>query len=318
MRRAECFTPTQFEPGVDPRNHRYMRITVREGHPHLGNYLRDRTEGIGAQQWHTLFGQNRVLLNQMPAGATQSIRPGDRVEIRRIELIHLDAEDWPIDICHSDDDIMAIHKPAGMAVHPGLGCHRGTVLNFLRHHWPEQRYSDEDLRRMPVHRLDRATSGLLVLGLHNGAQAHLRRQFEAGEVLKIYEAWVWGHPAPEAGVIDVPIGRPAGDPHAIVADPTGRFGKTAVTHYQCLERRHGLTRLQLRPLTGRTHQLRIHTAWIGHPIVGDLRYGPGVQRESEQPQSLPDRLYLHARSLRLRHPSTHREIELFCAPVNPF
>lgn len=231
---------------------------------------------------------------------------------------HLASEDRPIEICYRDEDLLVIHKPPGMAVHPGLGCHRGTVLNFLRHLLPEDRYGDEALRRMPVHRLDKATSGLLLLGLNEKAQSSLHQQFEQGRVEKVYEAWVWGTPAQSVGLIEIPVGRPPGDPHSITEDPTAQFGKPSITCYQCMEHRRGLTRTRLIPQTGRTHQLRIHMAWLGHPIVGDRRYGSVREEEIMFPEANRERLFLHAGSLKLRHPSTHREIKLICVAPDPF
>lgn len=318
MRRAAFFVPPVFEEGVDPRNHNYMWIEVDRAHPCLGEYLRDRTEGIGAQQWHTLFQQQRVLVNDMAAQATDPIKSRDRIEIRRIHMRHLLAEDQAVNICFRDEHLLALHKPAGVPVHPGLGWHRGTVLNFLRHLFPINQYTDEELRRMPVHRLDRATSGLLLLGLKEETQVFLRHQFAQGLVEKTYEAWVWGKPDKGEGVIDLAIGRCPTEPDRIITDPAGTFGRPAITRFRCMEHRAGLTRMRLYPQTGRTHQLRIHMAWLGHPIVGDLRYGGAEADTIKGLQSGGNRLYLHAYSLKFRHPLTRQEIELKCPSPLPF
>ncbi|MEY4144342.1 MAG: hypothetical protein RLZZ335_194 [Bacteroidota bacterium] len=317
MPRAAPLIPAVFEEGVDPRNHQYMWIEADRSHPSLGAFLRDRTEGIGNQQWHTLFQQQRVRVNEIPAQATDPIKRGDRIEIRRVHMQNLLPEDHAIEICYRDEHLLAINKPEGMPVHPGLGCHRGTVLHFLRHLFPAQEYADSDLRRMPVHRLDKATSGLLLFGLHLEAQAQLRIQFENGQVEKTYEAWVWGKPEMHEGVIDQAIGRCPSEPNRITTDPEGTFGKPAITHFQCLEHQSGITRMCLRPQTGRTHQLRIHMAWLGHPIVGDRRYGGS---ENEHRVGLPsggNRLFLHAHALKFKHPVTQQEIELKCPLSGP-
>lgn len=318
MRRAVSFVPLTYEEGVDPRNHRYMWIEVDRAHSCLAAYLRDRTEGIGTQQWHTLFQQQRIRVNDVPARSTDPIQRGDRIEIRRIQMQHVGAEDHAIEICYRDEHLMAIHKPWGMPVHPGLGKHQGTVLNFLRHLFPPNLYTDSDLRRMPIHRLDQATSGLLLLGLHDQAQAFLRQQFEQGWVEKTYEAWVWGKPQTDEGVIDQPIGRCPTDPRRISTDPSGTFGKPAITRFRCIEHREGLTKIRLFPLTGRTHQLRIHMAWLGHPIVGDRRYGGADADNMNRFQGNQQQLFLHALLLKFRHPVTLQVIELKCRGRDPF
>jgi len=318
MRRAVASTPLVYEEGVDPRNHRYMWIRAGQDHPCLGAFLRDRTDGIGDQQWHTLFEQERIWVNHVPAGATDSIKKGDRIDIRRIEMQFIQAEDHALGICYRDEHILAIHKPPGMPVHPGLGCHSGTVLNFLRYLLPHTLYMDADLRRMPVHRLDRATSGLLLLGLHQKAQAGLRTQFAQGLVEKTYDAWVWGKPGTAEGVIDIPIGRRPEEPHRITTDPDATFGKSAITRFLSTDHRTGLTRMRLMPQTGRTHQLRIHMAWLGHPIVGDVRYGSVSTGVYMAPHRPGDRLFLHASSLKLRHPVSGQKIELNCDPSDSF
>jgi len=295
-----------------------MWIEVEHDHPSLGAFLRDRTDGIGVQQWHTLFKQGRIWVNQSPAKATEPIKKGDRIDIRRIEMQYLSAEDHALGICYRDEHILALHKPPGMPVHPGLGCHRGTILNHLRSLLPHNSYPDADLRRMPVHRLDRATSGLLLLGLHREAQAGLRTQFARGLVEKTYEAWVWGKPQPDEGLIDVPIGRIPGAPQQITTDPGATFGKSAITRFQSTEHRTGLTRMRLMPRTGRTHQLRIHMAWLGHPIVGDMRYGIVPSGGADGLHLPEERLFLHACSLKLRHPDTGQIIEIKCPPCETF
>lgn len=281
-----------------------LRITAYQ--PHLGQFLAGRLPGIRQQQLDTFFFQGRVLLNGEAVPAETAVQPGDQVRVLQRDRRIL-PENLAVELVFEDADCLVVNKPAGMAVHPGLGTYGGTLLNWLAWHAVEGAFEvaargDNAVHWLPqavVHRLDKATSGLLVLAKNKAANQHLQRQFAAGSTERRYVARVWGCPAPENGSIDLPIGRDPDQPQLIRVDDTGRFGKQALTHYQLLEKQDTTSLLALFPQTGRTHQLRIHLHHIGHGIVGDSRY---LQMGTPS-DFAPSRLCLHAASLGFQHPT---------------
>lgn len=272
--------------------------------PHLGRFLAGKVLRLGQQQLDTLFFQGRVLLNGQSVPAETAVCRGDLVTIRQRDRRIL-PEKLEVQVLFEDAHCLVINKPAGMAMHPGLGTYGGTVLNWLAWHVGQAleatavaSVSAVMLQQAVVHRLDKATSGLLVLAKTKGANQHLHRQFAEGSTQRQYKARVWGSPSPESGSINLPLGRDPEQSALIRVDAVGSFGKAALTHYQLLEKQGDTSLLALFPQTGRTHQLRIHLHHIGHGIVGDLRY---VQ--DRQPVGFSSkRLALHAASLRFTHP----------------
>jgi 23S rRNA pseudouridine1911/1915/1917 synthase len=201
-------------------------------------------------------------------------------------------------VVHEDDQIVVIDKPAGLVVHPGAGNPDGTVVNGLLHRYPDIAAVGQSARPGIVHRLDLGTSGLLVIARTQPAYDQLVAALAAREVVRRYHCVVWGHPANPVGVIDAPIGRDRRDPMkmAVVVD-----GKAARTHYRVLHtyrQREEAAELECRLETGRTHQIRVHLAAIGHPVVGDGPYG-GVRSGLDAPRPM-----LHAEALSFRHPGT--------------
>ena len=201
-------------------------------------------------------------------------------------------------IRHEDDHVVVVDKPAGLVVHPGAGHEDGTLVNALVHWYPELVDVGEEHRPGIVHRLDRGTSGLLVVARTPVAYDALVRQMSAREATRVYTALVWGHPKTDEGVIDAPIGRSPRHPTRMAVTERGR---PAITRYSVLER-HAEPRatalLGCRLETGRTHQIRVHLRAIGHPVVGDRDYDGG------RPGLDPGRQFLHAGELRFAHPVT--------------
>ncbi len=217
------------------------------------------------------------------------------------------AEDIPLDVVYEDADLAVINKPSGLVVHPAPGNREHTLVNALLHRFGELSSVDPQ-RPGIVHRLDKETSGLLVVARNNDAHRKLSRQFEVHSIKRIYVAVVSGITRFDEDVIEVPIGR-----HPIkredMAAGVARNAKYARTLYRTLKRGGGATLLQLEPFTGRTHQLRVHLAFIGHPILGDTRYG-------KAPYGGISRLALHARSIGFIHPSKNKFVE-FSSEVPP-
>lgn len=286
-------------------NQQYFRQEVQQAVDSLYDWLVGRFEGIGLQQLESLFHQHRILVNGVPAQKEHAIQPGDMVEIHRRFVSKIFPEKLNIDILYEDEMLLVVNKSAGMPVHPGLGHYRGTLLHALAHYYNETGQSNSLLREAVVHRLDKDTSGILVLAKNAAAKKHLELQFRQGNIHRVYYALVWGSVQANEGVIDLPIGRVPGESHLIAADPSASWGKMAITRYKTEERLQNQTWLTLYPETGRTHQLRIHLHAMGHPIVGDQRY-----KLAQYPTS--HRLHLHAQSLKFMHPDGRRQMVLEC------
>ena len=207
----------------------------------------------------------------------------------------------PLDIVYQDQDVLVLNKAPGVAVHPGPGHHSDTIGNFLMDYYRKQGILADF---HPVHRLDRGTSGLLLVALHGHAQEVLKEQLHSPAFRRVYLAVCEGVPEPPSGVIDAPIGRLEG---SVLARTVRPDGQRAVTRYQTLGTGHGRALVRLELETGRTHQIRVHMAHIGHPLTGDFLYG------TEDPALIP-RPALHAAELAFNHPITGRPMA-FTAPL---
>ena len=275
----------------------------------LDQFLSARTEFSRARLVRWLRA-GQVLVNDMSRPASYRVRPGDRVSLSvpPPEPSGLIPEALPLDILFEDRDLIVVNKPPGLVVHPAPGHRGGTLLNALVHHCPDLAEVGDLNRPGLVHRLDKDTSGVLVAAKSAQAHAHLVRQFHDRQVEKTYEALVWGRFAQKQGEIDQEVGRHPSVRQKMSVHP--RRGKPAVTYWKVLAEYPGpMTLLELFPKTGRTHQLRVHLAALGHPIVGDATYGGGAARLKGNPllkglRPLVTRQLLHARSLKFTHPRT--------------
>ena len=257
-----------------------------------------------------------VLVNELPVKSNHKVKPNDIV---RIVLAYppaenlLVAEDIPLDIIYEDDVVMVVNKPAGMVVHPGHGNYSGTLVNGLIHHI-ENLPTNSNERPGLVHRIDKDTSGLLVVAKTETAMANLSRQFFDRTTERLYYALVWGNVAEDEGRIEGNIGRSLKNRLQMAVFPDGDFGKHAVTHYKVLERLTYVTLVQCKLETGRTHQIRVHLKDIGHTLFNDERYGGNdilkgttftkyKQFVHNCFKVLP-RQALHAKTLGFTHPTT--------------
>lgn len=240
-------------------------------------------------------------------------KPSYRVEIGDQVVAHVPADRAPdivpepiaLHVIHEDEHLLAIDKPAGMVVHPALGHYSGTLVNAVLAHWPQTVDVGGLERAGIVHRLDKDTSGLILVAKSEATHKALQRQFKRRQVKKTYLALVQDHPDPRQGTIDAPIGRDKRQRKRMAIVRGGREARTAYRVTELFDE-HSLVELQ--PETGRTHQLRVHLAWLGYPVVGDRIYGYRRQR------LLTHRHFLHAHKLELTHPITGAPLS-FVAPL---
>ncbi|MDX6693081.1 MAG: rRNA synthase [Blastocatellia bacterium] len=269
----------------------------------LDEFLAARLGWLSRLRIAHLLDEGACFVNRMEARAGQQVRVGDRVEISLDESAPgaMTPEQLPLEIIYEDEDLLVLVKPAGMLTHPTRGVKSGTLANALAYHLNREA-TEEVVRPGIVHRLDRATSGLMVIAKNQRALSILSRHFHQRLVEKRYLALVEGIINADECDIEAPIGRGSErQPHWIVmAD-----GKPALTRLRVLERRSGRTQVELEPVTGRTNQLRIHCAHLGHPIVGDEWYGSA---------QTAGRLCLHAARLSFHHPSGGKWLE-FNSPL---
>jgi 23S rRNA pseudouridine1911/1915/1917 synthase len=257
-----------------------------------------------------LLKSDRVLVNGKPRPASYRVRTDDGVvvSVPPPAPTHLAPEALPLTILFEDQDLLVVNKPPGLVVHPGAGHRDGTLLNALVHHCPELKDIGEVSRPGLVHRLDKDTSGLLVVAKTSLAHAALVAQFQVHTITKIYQALIWGCLPEVEGRIEKEVGR-----HPTARQKMSvhaRRGKPAITFWQVIKEFPGpLTLVQLSPQTGRTHQLRVHLASEGHPVLGDATYGGGISRLAGHPgltglKGLVHRQLLHAWRLGITHPRT--------------
>ena len=260
-----------------------------------------------------LIRTGQVQLNGAPTRPSAQIHTGDRivVEIPAPTPAAPRPQALPIDIVYEDPDLVVVDKPAGMVVHPGAGHGDGTLVNALLHHVRDLSGIGGELRPGIVHRLDRGTSGLLVVAKHDASHAELARQFKAREVEKTYVVVVWGV-VRQGRRIDLPIGRDRVDRKRISART--RRARSAVTRVTRAEPVAGMTLAEVTIATGRTHQIRVHLSTIGHPVAGDVTYGgrrrhaPPALRDAHRIVKRLNRPFLHAARLAFTHPRDGRRL----------
>jgi 23S rRNA pseudouridine1911/1915/1917 synthase len=301
------------------------RVRVEIPAAHRGERLDQALAGLLPGQSRSavqrLMREGRVLLRGVAARPADRVRGGERLEIDLPAPLPagLEAEDRPLAILYEDGDLVVIDKPCGLTVHPGAGTgRRGTLVNALLHHCRDLSGVGGIERPGIVHRLDRETTGVLVVAKNDAAHRSLAAQFKSRAVRKVYVALVWGSPRSQEGIVDAPIGR---HPSARVRMAVRPGGRGARTRYRLVTRLGPSSLMELHPETGRTHQLRVHMQWLRHPIVGDPLYGGERATEVREPRArrallaYPG-LALHAWRLGFTHPGTGawREFE---APLPP-
>jgi len=289
-------------------------------------------QGLSRSAIQKMIAGEQITLNGGKAKPGTRARPGDVIELRSLALteIALEPEPLPLDILYEDGDCIVVNKAPGMVVHPAAGRRSGTLVNALLYHCPNLRGIGGERRPGIVHRLDKDTSGVMVVAKHDQSFHQLAAQFKERRVRKEYLAVVWGRVDKEKGIIDRPIGRHRKDRKRMSSLHRLRRSRQAVTEWQ-VEARFPVaasgspfswvTLLRLRPVTGRTHQIRVHLSDQGYPVVGDRIYGPKKARLAKHRLELPtlvdfSRQALHAKRIIFSHPRTGAELE-FSAPLFP-
>jgi len=287
-------------------------LTVEKGEgTRLDLFLKSRFSGLSRARIQKIIKEGKVLVNGRIYRAGQKLKIGDKVEVRVEEEPSpglLGPEPVPFEVLYEDDQVVVINKPSGLVVHPGAGVREGTLVHGLIFCYPEIAAVGSPTRPGIVHRLDKETSGVMVVARTEQAYQFLRQQFEDRKVKKTYLALALGKFREKKGLIDLPIGRHVH--HRKKISVKTRKPRVALTNYQVLEEFQETTFLVLQPVTGRTHQLRVHLSATGHPLVGDTRYGGGGKKQLQK----SPRLFLHAWKLSFQHPSSGQVLE-FEAPL---
>lgn len=276
-----------------------MEFVCAEEAPVRADLLISRVAGISRAAAAAVIASGGLEVDGAPAVKSLKIRPGSHLllTLPEPEALDVEAEDIPLDIVYEDDDLMVVNKPKGMVVHPAPGNRDGTLVNALLAHCGDSLSGINGvLRPGIVHRIDKDTSGLLIVAKSDRAHTGLAKQIQEHTFDRCYEAVVYGNIKENSGRVDAPIGRhPVKRKQMAVTD---QHSKPAVTHFTVLQRYEGFCHLRLRLETGRTHQIRVHMAYIGHPVAGDPLYGPKKQIAFLNGQCL------HAKRIGFDHPVT--------------
>ena len=309
----------------------HYRFDVSDGQTpvRVDKYLASHMEYTSRHRIQLAIKKEYIRVNDRVAKANCIVRPGDVIKFvmpyqrRGLEIL---PEDIPLDIVYEDEDLLVVNKPAGMVVHPGHGHFKGTLVNALAFHLGISQGPDAQDERMGVlvHRIDKDTSGLLVVAKNDEAQLDLAKQFFVHSIERKYVAVVWGNITEDEGTIEGNIGRDPADRLRFKVFPDGSQGKTAITHYRVLERFGFVTVVECVLETGRTHQIRVHMNYIGHPLFNDDRYDGNQIRTGtiyakytrfiRNCFEILPRQALHAKTLGFIHPRTGKPIR-FDSPL---
>lgn len=281
----------------------------------LDRYLSQHLSDLSRSRIQQLIEQGNVQVNgKICSSKKAAIQPGDRIllEIPAVQPLNLQPENIPLDVLYEDDSLLIINKPAGLVVHPAPGHSAGTLVNALLAHCPNLPGIGGVQRPGIVHRLDKDTTGAIVVVKTDQAYQHIQAQLKAKTAQREYLGVVYGVPT-GSGTIDLPIGRHPVDRKKMAVVPVEKGGRAAVTHWHVRERLGNYTLINFLLETGRTHQIRVHSAYTGHPILGDPVYSSGANVGVKLPGQA-----LHAWRLRLQHPLTGDLLEVTAPPPSAF
>lgn len=300
----------------------------KQGLIRLDKFLMDRLANRSRNKVQNAIRAGAVRVDDRDVKPNYKVRPGNTISIV-LPRTSDDSEgilpqNIPLNILHEDTDVLIINKPFGLAVHPGVGIPNGTLVNAVAWHLKEEleqlpiKEGNEPNRAGIVHRIDKDTTGIMVVAKNSYAMTHLANQFFKHTIERRYYALVWGNMEGDSGTIRGNIGRNPNDRRLFMVFPEGEDGKWAVTHWKVVERFYYCTLVECRLETGRTHQIRVHLKSIGHTLFGDVRYGgnqilkgtlyPKYRQFVEKSLSLLPRQALHAKILGFEHPSTQEHV----------
>ena len=283
-------------------------IEIKEPAERLDAYLAAYFSELSRSRLQKLIKEGLVKVNDQRVKPSCPLEIGDEVEVMvpMAAPIAVEAENIPLDVVYEDDDVIVVNKPRGMVVHPAVGNYSGTLVNALLYHCKDLSGINGELRPGIVHRIDKETSGLIIAAKNDKAHRGLVEQWQTREVKRYYKALLHGSMGEPGGTVDAPIGRHPKDRKKMAVVPL--TGRHAVTHYKVLERFARYTLIEAKLDTGRTHQIRVHTQYLGHPVVGDIIYGPKGK------SAVKIGMLLHSASMEFRQPITNEIIKLE-APV---
>ena len=281
-------------------------VVQEEVNKRIDNYLSEKNQDLSRVTIQRLIQEEKILVNGKKTKASYKVRKNDEITLEEEEPkeIELKAQDIPIEVVYEDKDIIVVNKPKGLVVHPANGNPDGTLVNAIMAICKDSLSGiGGEIRPGIVHRLDKDTSGLLIVAKNDKAHINMSEQIKNHEVEKTYIALVKGIVKENEATINMPIGRSPKDRKKMVVVKTG---KEAITHFKVLERfyKENCTLLEVKIETGRTHQIRVHLSQIGYPVVGDTTYSNGKNKWNIEGQCL------HAKSLKFKHPITGKEMFL--------
>jgi 23S rRNA pseudouridine1911/1915/1917 synthase len=310
------------EEGLLYERHRIL-VDKKQSLIRIDKFLMDRLPNVSRNKVQDAIKNEFIKVNDQAVKSNYKVRPGDEIIIslpeppRDTEVV---PEDIPLNIIYEDPFLLVVNKAAGMVVHPAHQNWTGTLVNALAYHFKNLPEMENNQGRPGlVHRIDKDTSGLLVIAKKEEAMNDLARQFFHHKIERTYYALVWGEPAQDSDTIDVNLGRSLKDRRVTAAFPDGSIGRRAVTHYQVIKRLRYVSLVRLNLETGRTHQIRAHMKYIGHPIFNDATYG-GDQilkgAKFSKYKSFIDNCFklmprqaLHAKTLGFRHPASKEQVQ---------
>jgi len=308
--------PDFIAPSENPSLH--LSVAASNEGERLDAFLASHVEGWSRARLQRLIEEADVLVNGHAVKSSYKLRPNDEIEVELTPppSTSFSPENIPLDVVYEDNELIVVNKPAGIVVHPAAGVMSGTLANALAFHFQQLSTSGGVVRPGIVHRLDKGTSGLMVVAKTESAHEDLADQFRDREIFKSYVALVHGHVEKRTGQIDQPIARDRGNRTRMAVV---RGGRPSISIYRVRKRFERFTLLNVELKTGRTHQIRVHLSWLKHPVVGDDAYGSGRDKTIPDHQlrlSIANlgRQFLHAEQLGFRHPQTKEELR-FTAPL---
>lgn len=317
-------TEQSYQEQDDRYEQHLLQADPKQGPIRLDKFITDRIFKISRNKVQNAIKAGLVTVNGVEQKANYKIRPADKVELffpkPYDEACEVVPESIPLDIVYEDEHLLVVNKPVGMVVHPGVGNYRGTLVNALAYYFKNLPVMEGNPDNRPglVHRIDKDTSGLLVVAKTEYAMFRLSKQFHDHTIHRRYQAIIWGEPDEDSGTIANYVARHPRFRQKMAVIDEGHYGKWACTHWRMLERLYYVSHIELKLETGRTHQIRVHMSHLGHPLFNDLKYGGASivkgtifskykQFVNNCFEAMP-RHALHAKEIGFIHPATGKEV----------